>query len=115
MIIQKLFVSLKFYSVYFVVQKFPKLLYLSSIVYMWCNLLGITLDRGYSRSLGERSEYLVLLAVADATSNLTTKANPKHRGLEHSVSGRVVQETMGNLLFGKLPCKLLCKLPFLQG
>ena len=30
-------------------------------------------------------------------------------------SPRVVQETMGNLLFGKLPCKLLCKLPFLQG
>ena len=60
---------------------------------MWCNLLGITLDRGYSRSLGGRSAYLVLLAVADATSNPTTKADPKHRGLERSVSGRVVQET----------------------
>ena len=33
----------------------------------------------------------------------------------YKCSGRVVQETMGNLLFGKLPCKLLCKLPFLQG
>ena len=51
---------------------------------MWCNLLGITLDRGYSRSLGGRSAYLVLLAVADATSNPTTKADPKHRGLERS-------------------------------
>ena len=60
---------------------------------MWCNLMGITLDRGYSRSLRGRSAYLVLLAVADATSNPTTKADPKHRGLERSVSGRVVQET----------------------
>ena len=40
------------------------------------------------RSLGGRSAYLVLLAVADATSNPTTKADPKHRGLERSVSDR---------------------------
>ena len=43
------------------------------------------------RSLGGRSAYLVLLAVADPTSNPTTKADPKHRGLERSVSDQKVR------------------------
>ena len=53
---------------------------------MWCNLLGITLDQGYSQLLGEFLEYQVLLAVAARPLIRPIKAAPKHIGLERSAA-----------------------------